>query len=169
MAHLIGNTSSVAFDLRSCVTRFDEEANSRIEERIRIDFDLPDGPVQVFGDPGELDALFTNLVLNVAIVMKPCGRLTVHIEPDVHESMPDEVELADRSQFLHIAIEDDGCLTIAKIFRRLLDPLINVAPALAGQAGALRWAGKVLFEEDEEQGNRIHLLLPYAASPEVGH
>ena len=169
MTHLIESEAPAAFDLRSWITRFEEEARRSVGEKIRIDIDLPEGPAYVAADPRELDELFSNLVVNVGIVMQPCGRLTVHLEADEDETLPDEEDLIDRSRYLHLAIEDRGCVTVEGLFRRLLEPLINAAPQMASRTGALRWGGKILFEENDDESRVIHLLLPYAAEKAAGH
>jgi len=170
MRRQIESAAPPSFDLRSRVNRFESEATSRVDERITIEFDLPDGQAQVTAEPRELDDLFSNLVVNVSILMQSSGRLTVDLTPDEFENMPDEFELADPTRWLHLAIEDRGVHPVGTLFRRLLDPLINVAPQLAASGGALRWSGRILFDENEEEASRvIHLLLPYAAEREKNH
>lgn len=157
------------FDLRAWTTRFELEAREHVGDPIRIDFDLPDGPVRVSADPGALDHLFTNLVLNVRVVMEPGGRLTVHVAPDEMEVLPDEEEVVDASRFMHVSIEDRGYQPVDTLFRRLLDPLIVAAPQLSTNEGTLRWGGKILFDESDDETRVIHLLLPYAAERESAH
>ena len=108
-------------------------------------------------------------MVNISVLVQCSGRVTVDLVPDDFENMPDELELADPARWLHLAIEDRGVHPVGILFRRLLDPLINVAPQLTSGVGALRWTGRILFDEGEEETRVIHLLLPYAAEQEKSH
>jgi signal transduction histidine kinase len=158
-----------SFDARSWTTRFESGSGGDAREPIRIELDVPGGAALVSEDPRELDELFESLVVNVEVLMRPGGRLTIHLSPDDFENMPDEDEIADPARWLHLAIEDRGVQPVGSLFRRLLDPLVNVAPQLAVGSVTLRWSGRLLFEEGDAGARVIHLLLPYAAESEAMH
>jgi len=158
-----------SFDARTWTTRFESVPGADAGEPIRIELDVPAGAALVSADPREIDELFASLVVNVAVVMHSGGRLTIDLSPDGFENMPDEDEIADPSRWLHLAVEDRGVHPVGAIFRRLLDPLINVAPQLVSGSVPLRWNGRLLFEDGDAGARVIHLLLPYAAEREASH
>lgn len=158
-----------SYDARPWTTRFEGESFGAAGEPIRIELDVPAGAARVSADPREIDELFRSLVVSVGVLMQADGRVTIHLSPDDFENMPAEDEIADPSRWLHLAIEDHGVHTVGMLFRRLLDPILNAAPQLAREVGALRWDGRILFEEGDDDARVIHLLLPYAAERESAH
>jgi signal transduction histidine kinase len=72
----------ILFDLNGIVTRcVDLIGHQPLFHNIEINLDLDPGAPQIIGDPGQLQQVFTNLLLNAADAMQGQGKLSIVSRP----------------------------------------------------------------------------------------
>jgi signal transduction histidine kinase len=127
-----------------------------------------DGPLVVAGDPGRLEQVFINLLLNSAKAMGGAGEVRV-----VATSTPAEGESVAQVQ---IVVEDTGPGIPEENLGRIFDPFFTTTDGtglgLSISYGIIRaHGGTILAQNREEGGARFILRLPSvepAAAPRHG-
>jgi PAS domain S-box-containing protein len=147
----------VTFDVNEvidhCVKLLEHQALFlNIEFALSLDGDLP----QVLGNPGEIEQVFTNIILNAADAMEGKGRITIKssLDPKTKEVV---LRLSDTGPGIDPAVKD-------KIF----EPFFTTKPPGQGTGLGLsvvygviqRHGGTVEVESPEEGGAAFVIRLP---------
>jgi signal transduction histidine kinase len=131
-----------------------------------------DGPLVVPGDPGRLEQVFINLLLNAARAMKSGGRVTISAR--AIESSPKVPE-----PMVEVLVEDGGPGLLEEDLGRIFDPFFTKSEGsglgLSISYGIVRaHGGEIRAENRPEGGARFIVQLPAAppagasARPETG-
>jgi signal transduction histidine kinase len=116
--------------------------------------DLPseaDGVV-VWGDPGALEQLFLNLLLNAAQALGPGGSAAV--------------ELREEERQVVVTVGDDGPGIPPDLLERVFEPFVSTKPAGTGlglavaRRIALAHRGEIRMESTPGTGTTVHVRLP---------
>jgi two-component system cell cycle sensor histidine kinase/response regulator CckA len=144
-----------------------------IEERIRLSFELQDDLLLIEVDPGQLEQVVMNLVINARDAMPEGGRLTVSTSrctPEVarrHEWIPDG--------FVGVVIEvaDQGTGMTPEEHARIFEPFFTTKTPGEGTGLGLstvygiveRAGGFIHVDTAPNAGTRIQVYLPALAEP----
>ncbi|HTX34871.1 MAG TPA: response regulator [Bryobacteraceae bacterium] len=125
-----------------------------LPERIRLVADLASGIPPLLMDPGQLELVFSNLILN-AVESIPGGQTgTVR------------VRTAADGDAVKIEVSDDGCGMDAETQKRIFDPFFTTkftgrGLGLAAVEGIVRTSGgRIAVESAAGHGCRISVILP---------
>jgi signal transduction histidine kinase len=123
---------------------------------------LPEEPVWVKGEPGALEQLFLNLLLNAAEALEPGGSAGI--------------DVSEGPQLIHISVWDEGAGIPPEDMKRAFEPFFStstegtglglpIAQRIAGAHG-----GELELESTRGQGTEARVTLPAAgpAGEEVG-
>jgi two-component system CheB/CheR fusion protein len=100
-------------DLRRVVNQALESAQSNIaEHNHRLATSLPDAPVWLQGDPGRLEQVFVNLLVNAAKYTDAGGELTVTLQQEHDEAI--------------VRVRDSGIGIAPDMLLRVFDPFMQV-------------------------------------------
>jgi signal transduction histidine kinase len=130
---------------------------------VQVDLDLPDGPMLVRGDPGELEDLVGNLVSNAIKYSDPGGSVTASLRRVVDGGGAAYVELAVVDSGIGIAEEDQS-----RLFEEFFRSASVEARARPGTGLGLavvdrvvrRHRGRIEVESELAEGTTFRVLLP---------
>lgn len=120
---------------------------------------LPVEALWVEGEPGALEQLFLNLLLNAAEALEPGGHAGV--------------EVRQEPQLIHISIWDEGAGIPPEKMERIFEPFFSTSPDGTGlglpiaQRIARAHGGQLELESTPGQGTEAQVTLP-AAGPSAG-
>ncbi len=123
-----------------------------IDIRMEQDSDLP----LAEGDPGLIDQVITNLIVNAADAMDGCGVLTLR------------TRIADGGDFIIAEVEDTGCGIPEQNLSRIFDPFFTTKKVGQGTGLGLSTAygivqkhgGRLTVHSEEKKGSVFRLELP---------
>lgn len=126
----------------------------RTRRGCRLSLELPEGPLTVFGSDGELQQVFTNLVLNALDAMPGGGQLRVSAR-----AVEDRVE---------VAVADSGAGIPAERLARIFEPFYSTKLGQGGTGLGLtitadlvrRHDGDIRVESTPGQGTTFCVRLP---------
>jgi len=125
-----------------------------VGRRIRLEWEMPHEEIAVEGNEGELQQVFTNLVVNAVDEMGEGGRLGVHIEAD--------------DRWVWISVEDDGPgIPIAEL-EKIFQPFYSTKLTTGGTGLGLsisyniirRHRGEIRVMSQPGEGSRFIVELP---------
>ncbi|WP_372369857.1 ATP-binding protein [Candidatus Uabimicrobium sp. HlEnr_7] len=156
-------------DVNSMLQKMRKFLSRMIREdiQLKIDFSLDDAFVEV--DPGQIEQVIMNLVLNACDSIPNGGKLTitidkVHINPRVSEFMVDAVF----GDFVSIAVCDDGCGIEKEHLPYVFEPFFttklneNSGLGLSVVYGIVKQHnGWIHLESSTKRGTNITVFLPF--------
>ncbi|MEZ5101864.1 MAG: response regulator [Thermoleophilia bacterium] len=125
----------------------------------------------VSADPGQLQQILTNLVLNARDAMPHGGRITVSLGRHRIEPGPSAGRRLDRGDYLALEVEDDGVGMAPEVAARVFEPFFTTKGQGEGTGlglsivyGTVRQlGGEVTVESTPAEGTRFVVLLPVLA------
>lgn len=137
--------------LRETLDLLDERRSRR---GCRLELDLPETSLPVFGSDGELQQIFTNLVLNALDAMPEGGHLKVAARRDACH--------------IEVAVSDTGAGIAAERLARIFEPFFSTKLDQGGTGLGLtitsdlvrRHAGEIRVESAAGQGSTFFVRLP---------
>lgn len=152
---------------------FLQAARVALKENIELNFRLPDEPLYVKADPGQLNQIFMNLVLNARDAMPRGGRLTLSIDSCLSSSTFSFGVVPTPDRFIHFVVEDSGVGIPPELMSRIFEPLFTTkGSGTAGMGLAIchqtihKLGGSIYVESTIGAGTQFHIFLP-AAHPEL--
>lgn len=162
--------NDVIGDLRNFLRRL-------IGANIEFSVNLHDSPVRVVADPGQIEQVVMNLVVNARDAMLDGGHLTVSTSCDPLSS---DVEGADsKPRYAVIEVRDTGCGMDEATQSRIFDPFFTTKPRGKGTGLGLSTVygivdqseGHIEVTSERDEGTSLQVFLPYtsaATEPLVG-
>ncbi|HVY32734.1 MAG TPA: ATP-binding protein [Polyangiaceae bacterium] len=133
-------------------------------------------PLRVQADPGQLEQVLVNLVLNARDAVSAGGRIELRTQHcQVASSDEQEVEGLAAGDYACIEVRDNGSGMTDDVQRRLFEPFFTTKPAgkgtglgLATSFGIVRQhEGTIRVESRPGEGTVMRVLLPLAAAIEA--
>jgi signal transduction histidine kinase len=146
--------------LRRCLDLLTHHAMfHNIEVHTQLDPQLP----EIIGDPGQLQQVFTNLLLNAADAMQGQGRITVSSQPSPHRSG------------IILTFTDTGCGIPSDIRSKIFEPFFTTKPPGKGTGLGLaivysviqRHGGTIEVDVVPGGGTTFTIRLPLESQPEA--
>jgi len=142
-----------------------------VDQRIRIQVDVPDHPLEVLVDPGQLESALLNIAINSRDAMPAGG--TLRFRAERCERLPDklaaEIDPGDAGVgFVAIAVVDDGSGMSPEVRERAFEPFFTTKEPGRGTGLGLSTVygftrqsrGAVTLESAPGQGTAVTLYLP---------
>ncbi len=149
-------------DLASLLVETSDLLRERLSAKsVRLDFERPDAAVRVVGSEGELQQVFTNLMLNAIDAMAPRGG-----------TLSVAFELVAGA--VRVAVSDQGPGIPPECHGSIFQPFFTTKRGSGGTGLGLsisysiveQHGGRIAFENLEPRGCRFTVELPLAPSPE---
>ena len=128
-----------------------------LAKNIRLDWKMPETSIEVEGNDGELQQVFTNLVVNAVDAMDDEGKLRVHLEAD--------------DRWVWISVEDNGPGIPISELEKIFQPFYSTKLATGGTGLGLsisyniirRHRGEIRVMSHPGEGSRFIVELPRIA------
>ncbi len=163
-----------ALDLGDAVTRVRRMVESLAGDSVELGFAIPDAPVFVSMDRGQLDQIVLNLVVNARDAVAGGGRVEIAVEPR-HVSEPTYVTTGrlEAGEYGVLVVDDDGCGMDAETQSRIFDPFFTTKPEGEGTGLGLSTVYAIVSTSDGAievasavgRGSRFEVYLPRVAPP----
>ncbi len=158
-------------DVSALIERMEPLLQRLLPETIRIERRSETAPCLVNVDPGQLEQVIMNLVLNGRDAMPKGGRLLLEVERlELSDPSPAWPDLA-AGPYIQLAVSDDGAGIPLELQNRIFEPFFSTRPGhgsglgLATVHGIVRQSGgDVAVESDATHGSRFRVLLPRSAA-----
>jgi two-component system, cell cycle sensor histidine kinase and response regulator CckA len=170
-----------ALDVNAIVQRSDSMLRSVLGPNIELVFRLATELGVVYADPGQVEQIMMNLVLNARDAMPQGGRLTIETMSLVlgRASVPAHLvgEAPALGRYLMLSVTDTGHGMDAATLQRIWEPFFTTKPVgegtglgLSAVYGAVKQSGGFVWAESEPgRGTVVGVYwpeIPYAAEPE---
>jgi len=171
------------FDINDLILDMDKMMARLIGENIEL-VTLPTAkPGSVKADPGQMETVLVNLLVNARDAMPDGGKLVIETEnvttfTGPSSENPSDGEPGDMrgSAFIKISVSDDGTGMSDAVKARVFEPFFTTKAAGRGTGLGLstcygvisRLGGRISVDSAEGVGTRIDVLLP-AAGGEIAH
>jgi|GEM_PF-1964869 len=118
----------VPFDLSRDFTDMSRMLRRMIDENIELEMDLEEGPCMVFGDPGRVEQILMNLVINARDAMPQGGHLRVRTRrvprnDEYSKALPDGPPPTGR--YIRVQVTDTGEGIPLDIQSKIFDPFFT--------------------------------------------
>jgi two-component system cell cycle sensor histidine kinase/response regulator CckA len=161
-------------DLNDLVAELDPVMRRLVGEHIEY-ATLPSGePCLIVADPGQIELVVLNLVINAREAMPSGGRVTVETALAVrHEDQPGEVGPLPPGRYAMVAVNDTGIGMDEETRTRVFEPFFTTKEAGkgAGLGLATAWGivdqsgGTIWVESEPGQGSSFRIYLPAVDAP----
>jgi len=149
-----------------------DDAQSLLTTGHRIELVSSGGVLNVRADAGQLQQVFTNLILNARDAMPGGGSVTIELRhEDTSAKLP--FALTDLDQFAHIVIRDTGCGMNEEMLRHAFEPLFTTKRNGTGLGLPVvlqvvqKHGGELFVESTPSVGTTFHMFLPLAVPDAV--
>ncbi|MBN2711228.1 MAG: response regulator, partial [Planctomycetes bacterium] len=145
-------------------------AEPTIDKRIELTADLPEGEIQVIGDPAQLQNALLNLIINARDALPSGGKIRISLDTKKLDK-----EWCDKSAFdvtpgeyACIRVEDNGTGIAPELQKRIFEPFFTTKAegkgtglGLASVYGAINsHHGALTLESEIDKGSTFRILLP---------
>jgi len=157
-----GEQSTDRFDLVEVLREAAKLLQNQVKlQKVKADFDLPEGAISLHGDRQQLCQVFVNLVMNALDVLPPRGRVEVTVHRD---RLPG---------FVAVDVMDDGPGIPPHILPNIFDPFFTTKPTGKGTGLGLsvslgivkRHGGDITVKSTPGKGTTFHVVLPTSEIP----
>jgi two-component system cell cycle sensor histidine kinase/response regulator CckA len=161
-------------DLAQVVSGFRGILRRTMREDIELEMSLPDRPLPVRADPGQLEQVLMNLALNSQDAMPEGGKLAVRAwEQVLEEPRPAEFSSLAPGAYVVLEVGDSGAGMDGPTLERIFEPFFTTKEKGRGTGLGLpmvygivkQHGGEVLVRSAPKRGTRVRILLPRAGEP----
>ncbi|MBI5837181.1 MAG: response regulator [Candidatus Eisenbacteria bacterium] len=156
-------------DVNAVVTNMERMLRRLIGEHIELVAHLSESPGNVKADPGQLEQVVLNLVVNARDAMPDGGRLVVETGETVRQ--PDSMQPCTGEgprRFVVISVSDSGVGMDRELQRRIFEPFFTTKEQGKGTGLGLstvygivqQSGGHIEVESEPGRGSRFRVLLP---------
>lgn len=159
-------------DVNDAVRQFHRVLERLVRDRIRITLRLAEEAWRTVIDPGALDQVLLNLVLNARDALPEGGHITIETAAVAFTEQAPLSEVAagaiPAGEYVTVAVSDDGIGMTAEVRERMFDPFFTTKPpdqgtglGLATCYGIVRGAGgHIAVFSEPGQGTTVRIYLP---------
>jgi len=146
---------------------------SNIPPNIEVDVKLPEKGLTVYADPGSLQQVFINLILNASEAIGERKKGLIEIRGEEVYLSGDEAKmyfLPKDGHYAHITVKDNGCGIPDRIKKKVFDPFFTTKTrgkkkgtglGLSMSRGIVQYyGGEITFYSEEGVGTLFHVYLP---------
>ncbi len=159
----------VVLDLNGLVRDLDTMLNRLIGEDVQFSTALHAGPLWVKADPGQLEQVFTNLVVNGRDAMPKGGRLV--ISTGQSPAAADDSHPVGAEGYAMLTVTDNGCGMDDSVLKRLFEPFFTTKEVGKGTGLGLAMVygivqqsgGRIQVESEPDRGSTFRVYLPLTA------
>jgi signal transduction histidine kinase/CheY-like chemotaxis protein len=161
-------------DLGTVVNGLESMLSRLIGEDIELSVVCENAPCLTRGDPGQLEQMVINLVVNARDAMPEGGKLTVHTDRTrLSETDSERLGAAGPGEYVRLEIADTGAGMSEETIAHAFEPFFTTKGQDQGTGLGLsmvyniahRSGGTVGIESMQEEGTRVRVLLPVASGP----
>ncbi len=161
-------------DLNEAVRNLDSMLRRLIREDIELVLFLAPTPLAVRSDPGQIEQVVLNLVVNARDAMPNGGRISVRAESVVLDALqPDNSPPAPPGPYVHLAVSDTGIGLTAEARAHLFEPFFTTKElgkgtglGLATVYGIVKQNGGFIYVDSEPgAGTTVRVYLTPATGP----
>ncbi|OHD74204.1 MAG: hypothetical protein A2V99_11210 [Spirochaetes bacterium RBG_16_67_19] len=161
-------------DLAQVVSGFRDILRRTLREDIELEVGLPERPLPVRADPGQLEQVLMNLALNSQDAMPEGGKLAVRAwEEALQEPRPAEFSALAPGVYVVLEVGDSGAGMDGPTLERIFEPFFTTKEKGRGTGLGLpmvygivkQHGGEVLVRSAPKRGTRVRILLPRAGEP----
>jgi len=161
-------------DLAQVVGGFRGILRRTLREDIELEVRLPERPLPVRADPGQLEQVLMNLALNSQDAMpRGCVLYVQAWEEALGEPRPAEFRSLPPGSYVALEVGDSGAGMDAPTLERIFEPFFTTKEKGRGTGLGLpmvygivkQHGGEVLVRSAPNQGTRVRILLPRAGQP----
>ncbi len=155
---------ATVFDMNRLILDLERMLRSLMGEDASIELELAAAPLPVRADPGQIEQILLNLVINARDAIPPGGK--VLIGSGLRNMSAEEV--ARPGKYVILSVSDNGCGMTPEVMARMFEPFFTTKPSGKGtglglatsQAIARDSNGVILVESTPDVGTTFELLLP---------
>lgn len=152
------------FDANRLILDLERMLRSLMGEGATIELNLAAAPLAVRADPGQIEQVLLNLVINARDAISPGGK--VILGSGLRTPRADQVP--EPGTYVVFSVRDDGHGMTSEVMARMFEPFFTTKPSGKGtglglatsQAIARESNGVILVESTPGQGTTFELLLP---------
>jgi signal transduction histidine kinase/CheY-like chemotaxis protein len=112
-------------DLREVVRATDKLLSRLIGEDIQVSLRVPEGPVEVLGNQGQIEQVLMNLATNARDAMPRGGKLTIEVSTIEFPETEVRARGLRGPGHVQVSVQDDGCGMDAETQARIFDPFFT--------------------------------------------
>ncbi|MEM7308072.1 MAG: response regulator [Planctomycetota bacterium] len=166
-----GTTRAEELDLNELIGSMGSLLRTSIARGVQIEYDLVPDPPPIEADPGQLQQVVLNLVVNASESIDGDGRITIRTRVVRTESGSSEEGWLDpprSGRWLALVVGDDGHGMDAPVVARMFEPFFSTrfsgrGLGLAAVRGIVRThAGNLRVRSRPGEGSELTVLLPAA-------
>ncbi len=133
------DATMAATDVNDCVRTTLAFVNNELKYKCTVTLDLDDSLPEILGSAGQLNQVFTNLLINAGHAIEDSGEITVRSQR------------VDQS--IQITVTDNGCGIEQKVIDQIFEPFFTTKPEDQGTGLGLAISHSIV----EEHGGSIHV------------
>ncbi len=146
-----------------------------LPENVHLHLNLSSDVPQLQADPGQMDRMLTNLIVNARDAMPHGGNLTVSTEITHVDPMREDSRTAERAYYLRVTVADTGTGMDEATRSRIFEPFFTTKPSGKGTGLGLsvvcglmdNHKGFIDVESEVGKGTAISLFFPLPQEPAV--
>ncbi|MCD6383090.1 MAG: response regulator [Thermoplasmata archaeon] len=163
----------VNVDMKKIIIDTINLVKSNIPPNIEVDVKLPEKGLTVYADPGSLQQVFINLILNASEAIGERKKGLIEIKGEEVYLSGDEAKmyfLPKDGHYAHITVKDNGCGIPDRIKKKVFDPFFTTKTrgkkkgtglGLSMSRGIVQYyGGEITFYSEEGVGTLFHVYLP---------
>jgi CheY-like chemotaxis protein len=164
-------------DLRAAISGIEGMLRRLLGEHVEFTFLFDEGAAPVVADPGQIEQVVVNLVLNARDAMSSGGRLELRLWSHRSDTPTEAGGTAiPPGRYTVLSFADDGTGMDELVRSRIFQPFFSTKPrergsglGLSSAYGIIRQSGGFIGVESEPmQGSTFHIYLPEAEAEDAG-
>jgi PAS domain S-box-containing protein len=169
------STRAQSFALDKNVTDMEKMLRRLIGPEIDFTINKPAEPVKVFADPGQIEQVLLNLVVNARDAMPEGGRLTVTVEPvELDDAGAAAFAEGKPGSYGRLSVADSGHGMDEQVRAKLFEPFFTTKEQGKGTGLGLsivygivkQSAGYITVSSEPGKGATFLIYLPMASTPQ---
>jgi PAS domain S-box-containing protein len=141
---------------------------STFDRRITLEVQMPQAPLEVSCDPGAIDQVLVNLMLNARDALRGVRDRSAKVTVDVSAVPAPAPDSGGGGMFVRIRVSDNGVGMTDEVQRRMFEPFFTTKPVGQGTGLGLSTSyaivrehgGTIECESELGRGTRCSVLLP---------